>query len=182
MSETYEGYLEVILGPMFAGKTTKLIEKYRECMFLKKRVCVINYEDDKRYDSEKLSSHDLVKIDSTNLKNISDIFNKKDLLECEIFLINEGQFFPDIFLCVKRLVEEYNKKVYVYGLDGDYKREKFGDILDLIPLCNKVKKLTALCNICKNGRKAYFTKRLSNETSQKVIGSDNYIAVCRNCY
>ena len=74
------------------------------------------------------------------------------------------------------------KSVYIYGLDGDYRREKFGKILDLIPLCNKVKKLTALCNICRDGTKAYFTKRITNETSQKLIGNDNYIAVCRNCY
>ena len=176
------GYLEIILGPMFAGKTTKLIEKYRECAFLMKKVCVIYYEEDKRYDEEKLSSHDLVKIDSTNLKHISDIFSNDEMMESEIFLINEGQFFPDLYPSVKKLVDELHKTVYVYGLDGDYKREKFGDILDLIPICNKVKKLTALCNMCKDGTKAYFTKRLTNETEQKLIGYDNYFAVCRNCY
>ena len=176
------GYLEIILGPMFAGKTTKLIEKYRECIFLMKKVCVINYEEDKRYDDVKLSSHDLVKIDSTNLKNISDIFSNDEIMKAEIFLINEGQFFPDLYFSVKKLVDELNKTVYVYGLDGDYKREKFGEILDLIPICNKVKKLTALCNMCKDGTKAYFTKRITNEKEQKVIGNDNYIAVCRNCY
>ena len=95
------GYLEIILGPMFAGKTTKLIEKYRECAFLMKKVCVINYEEDKRYDEEKLSSHDLVKIDSTNLKHISDIFSNDEMMESEIFLINEGQFFPDLYPSVK---------------------------------------------------------------------------------
>lgn len=176
------GYLEIILGPMFAGKTTKLIEKYRECVFLKKRVCVINYEEDKRYDEEKLSSHDLVKIDALNLKIMTDMFAHKDVLNAEVYLINEGQFFDDLDVVVKKLVGDMNKEVYIYGLDGDYKREKFGKMLDLIPICNKVKKLTALCNICRDGTKAFFTKRITNETSQKLIGNDNYIAVCRNCY
>jgi len=179
-----EGYLEIILGSMFAGKTTRLIEKYRECVFLKQRVCVINYEEDKRYDEVKLSSHDLVKIESLNLKKLSDIFdeNKEDILNAEVFLINEGQFFGDLDSVVIHLVENMKKSVYIYGLDGDYKREKFGKLLDLIPYCNKVKKLTALCNICRDGTKAYFTKRVTKDTSQKLIGSDNHIAVCRNCY
>ena len=176
------GYLEIILGSMFAGKTTKLIEKYRECIFLSKKVCVINYEEDKRYGNEKLSSHNLVKIDSINLKQLSDIFKNKENLDAEVFLINEGQFFDDLDSVVINLVENMNKSVYIYGLDGDYKREKFGKILDLIPLCNKVEKLTALCNICRDGTKGYFTKRVTNDTSQKLIGINNHIAVCRNCY
>jgi len=175
-----EGYLEIILGSMFAGKTTKLIEKYRECVFLKQKVCVINYEEDKRYDKVKLSSHDLVKIESLNLKKLSDIFDNN--IDADIFLINEGQFFVDLDSVVIHLVENMKKSVFIYGLDGDYKREKFGKILDLIPFCNKVKKLTALCNTCRDGTKAYFTKRVTNDTSQKLIGSDNHIAVCRNCY
>jgi thymidine kinase len=177
-----EGYLEIILGPMFAGKTTKLIEKYRECIFLSKKVCVINYEEDKRYDNEKLSSHDLIKIDSVNLKQLSDIFDNNENLDAEVFLINEGQFFKDLDKVVIHLVENMKKSVYIYGLDGDYKRERFGKMLDLIPLSNKVEKLTALCNICRDGTKAYFTKRITKDTSQKLIGTDNHIAVCRNCY
>jgi thymidine kinase len=172
------GYLEIILGPMFAGKTTKLIEKYRECIFLSEKVCVINYEEDKRYDEVKLSSHDLIKINSLNVKKLKDIID----IDAEVFLINEGQFFNDLYEVVLHLVEKLNKTVYVYGLDGDYKRDNFGKILDLIPICNKVKKLTAMCNICKDGTKAYFTKRITNETSQKLIGINHHIAVCRNCY
>ena len=167
-----EGYLEIILGPMFAGKTTKLIEKYRECSFLKQNVCVINFEEDKRYDEEMLSSHDLVKINALNLKRLSKLF-ETEYKNADIFLINEGQFFDDLQEVVKTLVEDMKKSVYIYGLDGDYRREKFGKILDLIPLCNKVKKLTALCNICRDGTKAYFTKRITNETSQKTNSVDS---------
>ena len=75
-----------------------------------------------------------------------------------------------------------NKKVYVCGLDGDFERKKFGQILDLIPLCDTVTKLTSLCSLCKNGTKGIFSKRITSETEQTVVGSDNYIPVCRNCY
>ena len=60
--------------------------------------------------------------------------------------------------------------------------KKFGQILDIIPLCNEVEKLSAICAMCKNGTKAYFTLRLTCEKDQKVIGSENYIPVCRNCH
>ena len=74
------------------------------------------------------------------------------------------------------------KKIYVCGLDGDFERKKFGQILDLIPLCDKVSKLTSLCSICKNGTPGIFSKRITTEKKQTVVGSDNYIPVCRNCY
>jgi thymidine kinase len=81
---------------------------------------------------------------------------------------------------VKLLVNEHNKKVYVCGLDGDYQMKKFGQILDLIPICDEVEKLHAICTICK--APASFTKRITQETEQKVIGSDNHIPVCRMCH
>jgi thymidine kinase len=75
-----------------------------------------------------------------------------------------------------------NKVVYVCGLDGDFERKKFGEILDLIPLCDKVNKLTSLCSICKDGTPALFSMRTTNEKEQTVIGSNNYLPVCRMCY
>ena len=102
--------------------------------------------------------------------------------DCDVILINEGQFFPDLFECVIELVEKYNKKVYVSALDGDFKREKFGGILDLIPYCDQFTKLNSLCSQCKNGRKALFSHRVTTESAQIVIGSDNYIPLCRKCY
>ena len=68
------------------------------------------------------------------------------------------------------------------GLDGDFERKKFGQILDLIPLCDKVTKLTSLCSICKNGTVGIFSKRITSQTEQTVVGSDNYIPVCRSSY
>ena len=77
------------------------------------------------------------------------------------------------------LVEKYNKYVYISGLDGDFKRKKFGNILDLIPISDEVIKLKS---ICKCGNAASFSRRISNEKEQISIGNDNYEPVCRNCY
>ena len=77
---------------------------------------------------------------------------------------------------------ELNKKVYICGLDGDFERKKFGTLLDLIPLCDKVCKLTSLCSLCKDGTPGIFSMRLTKESEQIVVGSDNYIPVCRKCY
>ena len=80
------------------------------------------------------------------------------------------------------MVETYNKIVHVCGLDGDFKRNVFGDMGKLIPICDNIKKKYAICKKCENGTKALFSYRLSNEKEINVIGSDCYIPVCRNCY
>jgi len=116
-----------------------------------------------------------------NLENIPRIKDKLEIAKSDVILINEGQFFPDLYNVVVDMLK-YNKKVYVCGLDGDFERKKFGTILDLIPLCDKVTKLTSLCSQCKDGTPGIFSMRLTNELEQTVVGSDNYIPVCRKCY
>jgi thymidine kinase len=196
-SSPQSAYLEIILGSMYSGKTSRLVEIYKQCKFCSIPVAVINHSIDNRYDNEMLSTHDKVKIpciktdklfdiwaeyisleDNENIPRVNDKFK---LGTSEVILINEGQFFPDLEEFVKVLLKN-GKKIYVCGLDGDFERKKFGQILDLIPLCDKVTKLTSLCNICKNGTPGIFSKRITTEKEQTVVGSDNYIPVCRNCY
>ena len=192
------GYLEIILGSMYSGKSTRLVEIYNQCKFCNISVTVINHTIDNRYDEQLLSTHDKVKIpcmktmrlldlwvESIDFENINNniliIEDKFKIRTCDVILINEGQFFPDLEEFVKLLLND-GKKIYVCGLDGDFERKKFGQILDLIPLCDKVTKLTSLCSLCKNGTPGIFSMRLTRETDQTVVGSDNYIPVCRNCY
>jgi thymidine kinase len=191
-----KGYLELIIGPMYSGKTSKLLEIYKQCTFCNISVCVINHSLDKRYHNSMLSSHDKIMIPCLNVDNLSNLwFNNgeidltsfidnteyKFIRNAEVILINEGQFFKDLHYVVNDMLKN-NKVVYVCGLDGDFERKKFGELLDLIPLCDKVTKLTSLCSNCKNGTPGIFSKRLSNETEQTVIGCENYIPVCRICY
>jgi thymidine kinase len=103
--------------------------------------------------------------------NLNDIwFNKNSndyehIRNSEVILINEGQFFTDLYdIVVDMLI--HKKKIYICGLDGDFERKKFGSILDLIPLCDKIQKLTSLCSLCKDGTSAIFSMRLTNEKQQ----------------
>lgn len=193
-------YLELIIGPMYASKSTRLVEVYKQCKFCNISVAVINHVIDNRYDEELLSTHDMVKIPCIKTKVLKDVWlteeldleddiienipriqDKIKISKSDVILINEGQFFEDLYDVVVDMLK-CGKKVYVCGLDGDFERKKFGQILDLIPLCDKVEKLTSLCTLCKNGTRGIFSMRLTQETEQTVVGSDNYIPVCRKCY
>jgi thymidine kinase len=178
-----DAYLEVFVGPMFSGKTSRIVEIYKQCLFCNIPVIVINHSIDNRYDSNLLATHDKVMIPCVKTSKLMDLAEslEKELLTTNVILINEGQFFPDLYDFVVSMLAQ-NKKIYVCGLDGDYQRNKFGQILDIIPLCDKVVKLTSLCGICKNGTRGIFSKRISSEKEQTVVGNDNYIPVCRNCY
>jgi thymidine kinase len=179
-SNSSAGYLELILGPMFSGKTSRLVEIYKQCKFCNISVSVINHTIDNRYDNELLSTHDKVKIPCLQAKALTDIWNE-EVKNSDVILINEGQFFSDLYEVVVDMLA-CKKKIYICGLDGDFERKKFGTILDLIPLCDKVTKLTSLCSQCKDGTPGIFSMRLTSEKEQTVVGSDNYIPVCRKCY
>ena len=172
------GYLKVLLGPMFSGKTTELMRIYNNHKSCDIPCCIINHISDTRYHKEKVGNHNGVLLPCYNYEKLIDSIELVTLFD--IFLINEGQFFEDLYDVVNILVNMHKKTVYVCGLDGDFKRKKFGQILDLIPFCDEIEKLYSKCHICL--KKAPFTKRITQEEGQVVIGSSNYIPLCRNCY
>lgn len=177
------------MGPMFSGKTEMLINKYNAYtiisephnIILSTTVCMaFNYYKDTRYGENIIASHNKKSISSINIEFLSQIFEHPNFSETTHIFINEAQFFPDLKDSVIKLVEEYNKHVIICGLDSDFKREKFGDIWDLIPYADKVTKLYGKCNNCDN--KSLFTHRISCEKQQEVVGNNNYIPLCRPCY
>jgi thymidine kinase len=175
---------------MFSGKTTQIIQIHNNYSYIGKIVAVINYAEDKRYHDSMLSTHDHKMIPCILSHNIEVLWNEPNtnneyysiLRNADVILINEGQFFKNLKSVVIDMVENHNKVVYICGLDGDFKREKFGELLDLISYCDKVTKLTSFCSNCRNGKKGLFSCRVSKETEQIVIGSDNYKPLCRQCY
>mgnify|MGYP001589421058 CR=1 FL=1 len=175
------GYLEIILGPMFSGKTSKILEIYKQCKFCNIPVMVINHAVDTRYGMNVVSTHDGQKIPSLFTDNIRKFWETENSQDVEVVLINEGQFFEGLYDAVEQMLLE-KKRVYVCGLDGDFKRKKFGELLDLIPLSDNVYKLHSLCGLCKTGRKGIFSLRITDDSSQTLVGVDNYIPVCRNCF
>jgi thymidine kinase len=151
---------------MYAGKTSTLIKLSKQ-----PNSVIFDYDTEHRNQpyGGTLHNHNDISVDCIKL---NELYLP---LEQNIF-INEAQFFKSLIPFVKNALDQ-QKHIYIFGLDGDFKQEKFGDILDLIPLCDTIVKLHA---ICKCGKNAIFSKRLS--TSQHQYGpSDTYIPVCRNC-
>lgn len=176
------GYLQLILGPMYSGKTTTLLELKKQYTYSKMPCCVINYSEDKRYHESLLSTHDKQMIECYNTLSLDNFLTDDIINQYDVFLINEGQFFKNLKTSVINLVEKHKKIVHVCGLDGDFKRDAFGEILDLVPLCDDIVKKKSICSICENGTMALFSKRLVNSKEIKLIGNDIYKPVCRKCY
>jgi thymidine kinase len=172
------GYLEIILGCMFSGKTSKIIDIYHQLSEKESSICVINHSFDNRYSSDKnlLFSHDNNSIPCVQTTRLMDLY--EDMQKVKVILINEAQFFEDLYDSVKLWLQE-NKQIYICGLDGDFMQCKIGQLFDLIPLCDKVYKIHAICHYCK--KNAIYSKRITAEKEQIVIGSSNYLPVCRSC-
>jgi thymidine kinase len=170
---------------MFSGKTSYLLDVYKKSVFCNIPVAVINYTADSRYTSEPmLSTHDKQMIPCILATTIEEAIrdNSETINHAETILINEGQFFPDIEEKVKELVEGSNKRVYICGLDGDFERKPLGNLLQLVPFSDHIIKLKSLCSLCRDGTPGVFSFRITNEKGQVVIGSSNYIPLCRECY
>jgi thymidine kinase len=177
------GYLKVIIGCMFSGKSTELLRQCRTYQSIGKEVLYINYKEDTRYSSTQILTHDKIGENAIFLDDLSNVINLPEFKKCEIIGINEGQFFKNVETIVKSLVDDYDKTVIICGLDGDYERTPFGNFLNLIPLAEDIIKLKALCKMCNNGTCASFTKRMINSSEQVLIGgTESYLPVCRSCF
>lgn len=176
------GYLELIIGPMYSGKTSKLLDYYKKAKIMKLDVIIINHSFDNRYGENIISNHDLEKYNCLTCKSLKDL-DLNELLKHKIILINEGQFFEkDDKKIIIDLVEKYKKNIFISGLDGDFNRNTFNNnILDLIPYSDKVIKLNSICGFC-HKNDAPFTKRIIDNNNQIVVGTDIYKPVCRDCF
>jgi len=181
-AEVKNGTIKIILGCMYAGKTSRVINEYKKWESISRNAICINFAGDERYGAdEAVYSHDLNKVKCVKVSKLAQV-DLNSILSADIILVNEGQFFSDLIEYCLLWCEKYNKNLIVSGLDGDFERKPFGSLLDLIPYSNTVEKLNAFCTICKDGTKASFTCRLSDEKEQVVIGSVNYVALCRHHY
>jgi len=177
------GYLELLIGPMFAGKSTELIRRYHLYSILKKRILSINHSLNRRYQTQHISTHDQLTIESQCIVSKLCDIEQNRVEQSDVILIEEIQFFPDAFEYISKWVDDYGKIIIATGLSGDSSRKPFGDVLRLIPIANTVCKLSALCMQCGDGTPAHFSKRLSAEKQITLIGSaDKYEAVCRRHY
>lgn len=186
--------LHIIFGPMFAGKTTELINNIQSLLdniiYIKDQnkflddILIINHISDKRYSkNSELCTHDNRKMSCLSLNNLNDLFTNSDIniINKKYIFIDEGQFFSDLYESVKTLLLKHKKQIYIGGLDGDYKQEPFyvSRMFDLIPYASTVKKLNSKCVDC--NANAPFTKRIIQSEEQILVGgSDSYKPVCLN--
>ena len=185
-------YLEITFGPMFSGKTTNLIHKIHTYLDIcsskgkKKKGVVINYSKDNREISKcgNLTTHSSSKkefnseiktIDTSHLNHI-DLYTLQDF---DYISIDEAQFYSDLKQFVVKLLE-MKKHVHVSGLVADSEKNKFGNIIDLIPMADHVEQLKAYCVKCEDHyQNAPFTKCTKVKDNQVMIGAnDSYQPVC----
>nr|ACU23150.1 unknown [Glycine max] len=178
------GEVHVIVGPMFAGKTTALLCRIESELNAAKNVVLLKSSKDTRYAIDSVVTHDGIKFPCRALPDLlsfrekhgDDAYQKLDVIG-----IDEAQFFEDLYEFCCKAADEDGKTVIVAGLDGDYLRRSFGSVLHIIPLADSVTKLTARCELC--GKRAFFTLRKTEQRETELIGgADLYMPVCRLHY
>ncbi|XP_074271963.1 thymidine kinase a isoform X2 [Silene latifolia] len=178
------GQVHVIVGPMFAGKTTTLLRRIQSERHLGRNIALIKSDKDTRYELNSVVTHDGNKYPCWALHNLSSFRQKigpSAYNELDVIGIDEAQFFEDLYDFCETAADHDGKTIIVAGLDGDYLRRSFGSVLDIIPLADSVTKLTARCDVC--GKLANFTLRKTEETDTEVIGgAEVYMPVCRQHY
>ena len=177
--------LQLFIGPMYAGKSSELIRQIQRYEILKKNLLVINHTINNRYGSNTITTHTHISYDDCIIVgSLGEIAEKEEYKrrfeDADVIVIEELQFFGDAYDNIVNWCDNHGKHVIAGGLDGDFRRQPFGDVLRLIPHAESVVKLSALCKRCCDGTPANFTMRTTADQSQTVVGSaDVYEAVCR---
>ncbi len=171
------GWIEVICGPMFSGKSEELIRRLRRAEIARLRVQIFKHAIDKRYDATNIVSHSAQSLPSIAISDAETILQLVDD-RTEVIAIDEGQFFgPEIAEVCSRLAN-LGKRIIVAGLDLDYLGQPFGPMPEMMCRAEYVTKQLAICMSC--GNPAGFTQRLTTARDQIVVGAQGtYEARCR---
>lgn len=174
--------LELYIGPMFSGKSTALLSIIKRNNYAGISTFCITSSFDTRWSKEvSIRTHINDSFPAVSTTLLMDMKTNDKYKAAKCVIIEEAQFFPDLKDFVLTAVEVDGKQVVCAGLDGDSQRRPFGQILDLIPYCNFVKKLNAKCTRC--SAPALFTFRKTAIAEQvHVAGADEYEALCREHY
>lgn len=176
--------VEIIVGPMFAGKSSTVIRTVNRYKVLGWKICCISHSSDNRYSADAmLMNHDSVGVPCEKWASLMTYISDPEFLSSKLVIIDEAQFFPDLREFVEYASDHLSKDVLVVGLDGDAQRRPFGQILDCIPLADSVVKLKAFCKECGDGTEAIFSHCKKAKTSQVLVGgADIYVPLCRKHY
>ncbi len=173
------GWIELICGGMFSGKTEELIRRLKRAMIAGQKVEIFKPHIDVRYSASKVVSHDENEIHSERVQLSSDVLTKSG--QSEVIGIDEAQFFDDLLVNVANQLANDGKRVIIAGLDMDSTGQPFGPVDQLMACAEHVTKLHAVCMDC--GNMASYSYRLKQSEEKIVIGEkDVYQALCRSCF
>ena len=173
------GWVEIICGSMFSGKTEELIRRLNRAIIAKQKVEIFKPAIDVRYDEENVVSHDKSSIKSTPVQTASQILLL--VSDVDVVGIDEAQFFDKELAYVCNLLANEGIRVIVAGLDMDYLGKPFGPIPSLMATAEYVTKVHAICMQC--GNLAQYTHRIIEDDNLVLLGeTDNYVPLCRKCY
>ena len=175
--------LKLTVGCMYSGKSSELMRLVNRIQSIQKNYIIYNSSLDTRYGSRGIFTHNQGHLPCHVVDSLCGQLDSEEFKQADSVFIDEAQFFDDLYEFCELAVEVHKKDVFVIGLDGDSDRENFGQIHKLLPLCDNITKLKALCSQCKDGTPGIFSKKIINSSQKVDIGTtDKYIAVCRECY
>jgi thymidine kinase len=173
------GWIEVIAGCMFSGKTEELIRRIRRAQIARMKVAIFKPEIDTRYSSDHIVSHSELKLESTAVKNSAEILQKAQ--DAQVVGIDEGQFFDAGIVDVVETLASQGKRVVIAGLDQDYRGKPFEPMPQLLAIAEYITKTLAICVVC--GNPADRTQRTTSSSERVLVGAkDTYEARCRRCF
>jgi thymidine kinase len=173
------GWIEVICGSMFSGKSEELIRRLRRAIIARQKVAIFKPQIDNRFSKDHIVSHSELKIASSVVRDAWEILEQS--LESQVVGIDEAQFYDADLVVVCQKLANMGKRVIVAGLDQDYRGEPFDPIPQLLAVAEYITKTHAICVIC--GNPANYTQRKTEDKERVVVGkSDIYEARCRNCF
>ncbi len=181
-----DGWIEVICGPMFAGKTEELLRRVKRLEYAKKNIVVFKPLIDDRYSDNEVVSHNNNRTKSVNITETIQIFDYIDS-KTDVVVIDEIQFLDEEAVLICEYLASQGIRVIVSGLDKDFRGEPFSFMPDLLAMAEYVTKLTAICVLC--GKPATRTQRIVNGKPARYIdpivligAEESYEARCRSCH
>jgi len=174
------GWIEVICGPMFSGKSEELIRRLRRSMIARKRVQVFKPVIDTRYSEDEIVSHGDLRMKSEVVKSGAEILERIDW-RSEVIGVDEANFMGPALVDTAQRLADSGKQVIIAGLDTDYLGRPFVPVPDLLALAETITKTLAICMRC--GNPAKHTQRLRGSDDLIVVGAAGmYEARCRRCF
>jgi thymidine kinase len=173
------GWIEVITGCMFSGKTEELIRRLRRAQIAKQKVKIFKPRIDARYSDNSIVSHNEQSLPSILIEDINEVLKYSD--DAQVIGIDEAQFFNEEIVSICNSLASQGKRVIVSGLDQDYTGKPFEPVPQLLAVAEYITKQHAICVVC--GNPADKTQRKTTESERVIVGAaDIYEARCRKCH